>query len=881
MARGYRRKRYYSTLQRILTHLSSGPREPTSLGAYTQEGIAAATYYGRTTATKWLARMESRGLVTGEREHVPAHRVRKTVYRLTHDGWVDASRLRTRFATDIVDVVAPDIDPTPMRVSEIPDLFPAYVNLTATVSLVKGGRLDLTKVPGIGSGAIAPVLWGDTVRRLGRVFGRAEEFRSLDAWAGSASPALVVTGIAGVGKSTLVASWLVRQRPRPYIYWFEIHEGTTRAVFLRDFAAFLTRIGRRGLATILAERRAEAPAVTVRVLEHELQDAALIIVLDNFDQAPKDLGRFLTDPVLDICQSTASKLLLISRTVPGSLARRKGTRAEKIEILRVDGLDREASLSLLRAKGFAGNETALEAAASSARGHPILLSFAAQTGSSVSGEITRYLEREIWRTLSRPERTVLEAACLFRGLVPLDSLHCFSPDWQTALHGLQAKNLFAPTISAGVVVHNSVRDYIRDRLPEGRRRQFHGLAATYFLDGMESRDRLEGMYHLIEAGDMKSFGAYLSTSGMELLDSTPASELLAVLRKVDRASLDSLASCIFPELMGDTLRAVGDLQPALLEYRHALQRSETEKHPERTPGLLRKVATIERCRNEPAKALGHLVEAQARLKEHPDLATTGEVLREMGLLEKTRGRLEEAARRLSEAVDIATEVSEPGALARSLSALGTIERTRGNLEQSLQYKLESLRIAERGANLTETARSSVAVGVSLHELSRHEESLKYYDRSLQLARLVGNIRLQGYSMMNRAAAMMDLGLYQDAGPVIEEAKRLIQILEERDTLALVDISEGQREMGLGRWNRATRLWERGLATLKDFGDVTDYARALMYVGKFHLEKGEVRPGQRFLDEAAAIARELGDRSLTASIEALWEPSEPSHTDSRP
>src|SRR5207244_2333957 len=125
----------------ILAHLSAtASHEPTSLSGLTQEGIAAATHSGRTTATKWLAWMESSGLVVGERAHVPGHRVRKTVYRLSHEGWVQAMKLRSRLTSDIVEVLAPGLDPTPMRVAEIPEIFPAYVNMTAAVSLVRRGR---------------------------------------------------------------------------------------------------------------------------------------------------------------------------------------------------------------------------------------------------------------------------------------------------------------------------------------------------------------------------------------------------------------------------------------------------------------------------------------------------------------------------------------------------------------------------------------------------------------------------------------------------------------------------------------------------------------------------------------------------------------------
>src|SRR3989449_8720691 len=151
--------------------------------------------------------MESSGLVVSERAHVPGHRVRKTVYRLSHEGWVQAMKLRSRLHSDIVEVLAPGLDPTPMRVAEIPEIFPAYVNMTAAVSLVRRGRLDFTKLHGIGSGGVAPLLWGDTLRRVGRGLRPPEEFIELGSWAVSPSARLIVHGLPGIGQSTLLESW--------------------------------------------------------------------------------------------------------------------------------------------------------------------------------------------------------------------------------------------------------------------------------------------------------------------------------------------------------------------------------------------------------------------------------------------------------------------------------------------------------------------------------------------------------------------------------------------------------------------------------------------------------------------------------------------------
>ena len=870
MARGYRRKRFYSTPKRILAHLSStSAHEPGTLTVLTQEGIAAATHSGRTTVTKWLTRMESTGLVAGERAHVPGHRVRKTVYRLSHEGWVQAMKLRTRFQGDIVEVLAPGLDPTPMRVAEIPDIFPGFVNLTAAVSLVRRGRLDFTKLHGIGSGAVAPILWGDTLRRLGRVFGRTEEFRILDAWASSSSSVLVASGIAGIGKSTLVASWLVRQRPRPYIFWFEIHEGTTRGIFLRDLAAFLARLGRRGLKNLQTERRAEAPQVTARVLAHDLRDLPILLVLDNYQRAIPELASLVVGPILGAGRGGSGKVVLISRTLPSAPVRRKASKTTRIEILRVGGLDPDASLALLRAKGFAGDEITLQRVANSARGHPILLSFAAQTGSTVGREITRYLEREIWHTLTKDEQTILEAASLFRGLVPSGALPSYCGEWQAAIKLLQAKNLIAPTISGGVVVHDTIREWIHERLPRAKRRSIHFLAATYFLDGSEVGDPLEGMYHLIESGNVKAFGEYLVSHDAGLLDSVPASELLTLLRTMGSAVLDPRPACILPEVAGDALKASGDLRPALLQYRHALQRAESNSQVDRIPRLLRKIASIERCRNEHAKALGHLIESQARLKVHPNPAESGEILREMALLERAKGRLAEAATLMNAAVDHATEASDSGALSRSLTALGSIEHDRGKIDRGLAYRLEGLRIAERAGNLTETARACISVGASYHALKRYEESLKFCDRALQLASLVGNLRLVAYARMNRSASLLDMGgRARETTGEIAEAKRLVQILEEPDTLALLGIYEGQREFELGRWSRATRLWEQGLQGLREYGEPSDLARSLVFVGRFHMENAATSAARRYLDEAYDLALRLSNEALLSEIKPL-------------
>jgi len=866
VSRRYRRKRYYPTGERILVHLSTdGRTSAPRLETRTQDGIAAATFSGRPTVTKWLARFEGDGFVTRERAEVPGYPLPKYVYRLSEEGALAAERLQARLASETVEVHNPSLGTLTMRVADIPAMASPGLDLTAAVSLVEEGQIDLARLPRHRSTPADPLVWGESLRQVDHLFGREWEMRALDGWYASPSKVLLVTGLAGIGKSTLVAEWVQRRRPRAHVFQFQMHRGTKPTALLANLGAFLAALGRRNLASQMSEGGPVDLRFVQRLLRRELERLRILVILDGVEQASREVARFVREILLALVPSTPMRLVLVSRSSPGWFSESAG-KAPPFEILRLRGLDLRASAALLRAKGFHGEETAVRHVATSTRGHPLLLHLIAQGGKGRVSAISQYLEEELWTILSADERTALETASVFRRPVRASMLEAAAGLRHPVTVGLRAKNLLEQTVTGGVFVHDLVRDFALNLMSEARRRMLHEQASRPLLRERDPRDRWEGLYHLLAAGHPEEAATLIEREGALLVDSVGAAEITSLIRALPMDQVDVATSCSFSEVLGDSWRILGHIGPALRQYGYARRMADAHGKSERIPRLLRKMAFLERSRNRYPIALGYLVEARARLHAAPNAAEMTEVLRELALVEQAVGDLSKASQHLNEAVDLATEASDRGALSRALLALGSLETLRGHRERGLEYDLEGLRIAERSGNLTEVSHAHIVVGTALAEMGRFEESLGHYGRGLELADLLGNLRLAAYATMNRTGALLDLQRYTEARLALNDAVSSFGILEERDTLALLKVYEGQLEMGLGRWTRAKRVWEEGLRALQEYGSPVDLARALKEVGYFCLLREDFEDARAHLLKARELARKIGNNTLLSEIE---------------
>lgn len=866
LVRHYRRKRTYSTRDRVLLYLATEGLLPEE---QTQEGIAEETRCGRSTVTKELERLRSKGILLRARKRVAGHPLPKYTYRLTGAGWRAVAALRDRIASDVVSVRVPRVGTLSARMSEIPALASRRLDVAAAASLVREGRLDLTRLPSTSASNRSSRIWGGGLRQVDRLFGREHELEVLNRWFHSESRILLVTGLPGIGKSALVATWVRLHHPAAPIFGFELRRSTSVAGFLSDLAAFLAALGKPSLASHLAQGVPLDFGFLRRLLDRELKDLPLLVVLDNIDQAPRDVAKLVRQPIVDLLHRRRVRLVLVARRSPRWLVTVRRS-VPSLELMQVSGLTPGASEALLRYRGLDANRAFVQDVVRTTRGHPLLLHLTVSGSATRTSAVRRYLEEEVWATLTDDERTTLETASVFRRAVPERVLEAASHVDRRVIDSLTERNLLDRTFAEGYLVHDLVREFVQAQMDAARVQALHTSAAASLLGDPDPTNRWEGVYHLLGAGKIEAVATYLDSEGAPLLDSIAAALITSLVRTMPYESNDAASSCVFSEVLGDSLRIQGHIGPALQQYMYAKSLAIAHGREGRIPRLLRKMAFLERCRNRYSRALGYLTEAQARLSREPNPGELTEVLREMALVEQALGDLPNASQHLNAAVDLATEAGDRAALSRALVTLGNLESTRGNREQGLEANLEALRIAEQSGNLTEIARAHVIVGTSLTSMGKVAESLPYYEKGSEVARLLGNVRLTAYATLNRANALLELGRYEEAGGPLQEATAYFEILEERDTLAFLKTYEGEREMGLGHWFRATEAWKVGISALRQHGSPGDLALVLRKVAGFYAERGDAANCRAHLAEARELAKKLGNARLQAEIDGDLE-----------
>src|SRR6266567_1049505 len=581
----------------------------------------------------------------------------------------------------------------------------------------------------------------------------------------SQTSALILTGIAGCGKSTLAAllyQFVEEQRhfrselelsPNEVI-WLTVDTDTT----MLDLAGTIFE----ALGKPFTDFNRLTPKEQASALFKTLNETnkARLVILDQFDNLLDwQTGHVFANQSavsewLDILngQPSRSKILITSRPKP--LVNHKSLLAN-IHEYSVMGLEEAEGIELLRKQGVEASEKELQEIVNSCKGHVLALtllisvlrrfsSFNLKDFSYVllwKGSIARNLLDDIYKKqLNIVQRKLLLAFSVYREPVHLDAAqNLIDFNFELSMTKIQS------TLQALLIQH-LIQTSSNEHTPDEKLYQPHNIVASYVRD------------HFVDDNEI---------ANQQALRSAHVRAAQYYLNQADRSCLPR-----------DQRRQVSDVHPLIEAVWHWCQAEEWEKAYElmEQEGLFvdlkiwgGNTTLLELCQLLLPTDKPHLNRSQTA-KLYINL---GEVYRVLGQMEQSKNYLEDA-------LQIFKEEGDHSGKGWTLHNLGRLYADLGDEKQAKRYLTQALNIHKKSGD-------RLAEGWTLHnlgrlyvELGQKEEAEKCFKQALLIRKEVGDRRGEGRTLHNIGMLYFEKGRYDLALACFLLAKDMLEEVKSPD-----------------------------------------------------------------------------------------------------
>ncbi len=231
------------------------------------------------------------------------------------------------------------------------------------------------------------------------------------------------------------------------------------------------------------------------------------------------------------------------------------------------------------------------------------------------------------------------------------------------------------------------------------------------------------------------------------------------------------------------------------------------------------------------------------------------------------GKAPAALRAVAPALQYARDAKDVLAEAEALRLRAAISRLVGNAEESLRLVEQALELVDTN---TESGRPSTPLlvaratilnqrGTTLWNIGKLEQSIESYAEALVIYRAVGMARHEARALNNMGIVFAALGEYEEALAHYKSALKIDQALGERSGLALKLGNIGQCYADLGDVERAESSLGHALKVAEQTGDLSAAADAAVSWGQVKLQRGDTLGARELFERGLSLATENRER----------------------
>ncbi|MBN1389945.1 MAG: tetratricopeptide repeat protein [Candidatus Thermoplasmatota archaeon] len=652
-----------------------------------------------------------------------------------------------------------------------------------------------------------------------RFCGRDSELEEMRRWIWSGKASILsITGIAGIGKTTLAAKAIKEMDGKMHVFWYRFHKWDSLRNLLYSIGRFLERIGRSGLKTYLDNNTNLEPREYLSIIEGSMKDATIFMVFDDFQRAEDEIVDFFSNLKEMLTGLSGIKVIVVGRQVFPFYDRSDVLLKKVVEEMSLEGLDKESSRGLLNIRDM--DDELFERVYSITRGHPLFLQLILSAEDlEDQKDIKRYIYEEIFKKLEEKDSLLLQIASVHRYPAPSSAFFMEEGLDFTTLDHLVEANLMMETSYDEYEAHDLIKEFFYNRLTPVQKTEYHRKAAAFYMDVGTDRATVEAMYHMAMSGDTLKALKLASNFGERIITKGYVEQFSSVLSLLEKEMNEENSEYRATSrlLKGEVQMIMGRWDRALSEFKMASAIAETEDRPIISARANLRLGAIESRRGSKDNAQKRLEKALKIATRLENRETQALAQQALGELHSTKGEFREAKRCFRESLDIAHELNDITLMASSYTSLGIVYTNQDNPEKAIEQFRKAIKVMEEEENPLLMARVKINLGTVQSITGDYEMAIENFEDAIEVSTRSGDLRQQGYALAGAAHVYLLDGQHDIAKDYLDEALEIFKMLGEKYKIVLI---------------------------------LTDYAR-------YHLARKDDPSLRRSLDEVLELLKELG------------------------
>jgi ATP/maltotriose-dependent transcriptional regulator MalT len=733
----------------------------------------------------------------------------------------------------------------------------------------------------------------------------------------------VISGMAGIGKTTMAAA-LIRRTADPYrTFWHSFHEGEGIDVIIWKLAGFLAWQGQVDLWQMLQSARLTGgqpppPEALFDYLLQTVRGQSYLLCFDDLQFVDEDplLGQFV-NRLHEARVAGDLSMIITSRRLPAFV--------KTLEFEPLEGLTPEDTRRLLIAREIVLIDDLVEDLYTHTGGNAQFLTLAidalkwAMDPDQLVGrlaeadDIERYLLNEVDGRLTRDERAVMSAVAVllsYPGTRDVIEAVLNAGSVMRTLRELSDRHLLI--VSEGeagreYIQHSMVQAFYYETLGRRQRREMHRRAGEYY--DLEQPDVFQAALHYERGGEYER-AAHLATEGVSaLINQGLVRPLRRLLERFDarqlgteqwakvcvgrgqvhaflgdgQAARDSYAESLSQlatmpetptvrELRARTCRGMGELledkapQEALDWLRRGLDKLAGDGDTEEA-GLHIKAGQIHMRVGSFSDALDVLQRGLEQLPEEPSqLRATA--LMNLGAVYFYQGDTERAKAYSQNALEISRQLHDYFQTAQILNNSGMIRYASGDWTGGIADFQQALAMAKRLGSEGNRNRIELNIGIAYAHTGDDETALNHLANSLNLARKINDRLIEIAAQGGLADLRIRLGEWEAAELALREAERLALEVGVKQVLPEIYSCWAELKLATGQEQAALDYSQRSIGLAREGNMDVQQGISLRVMGQILLASGQRGPALAAFEESLPLL-DGQDSYEAARTKAQW------------